>query len=103
MKPFAIIATGSVIMPGIEIGGDALVAAGAIATKPVERYAVVAGNPAKPISDVRNVKSKITGEAVYPWRYHFDRAMPWEELGFEKWYNALDISEQAKLDLEAEQ
>ena len=40
-------------MPGIEIGSDSLVAAGAIVTKPVEPYAVVAGNPGKVISDVR--------------------------------------------------
>lgn len=44
---FAIVATGAIVMPGLEIGQDCLVAAGAIVTKQVEPYAVVAGNPAK--------------------------------------------------------
>lgn len=95
VRSFAIIATGAVIMPGMEIAGDSLVGAGAIVTKPVARYAVVAGSPAKPISDVRKVKNKITGEPVYPWRYHFDRAMPWEGMGFEKWYSSLDVDEKS--------
>lgn len=95
INSFAIVATGAIVMPGIEIGGDSLVGAGAIVTKPVARYSVVAGNPAKPISDVRKVKNKITGESVYPWRYHFNRAMPWEDIGFEKWYASLDMNERA--------
>ena len=90
---FAIVATGSIIMPGLDIGQDSLIGAGAIVTKPVDPYSVVVGNPAKCISDVRKVKSKITGEPVYPWRDHFGNHMPWEETGFNKWYESLDISE----------
>ena len=93
VRSFAIIATSAIIMPGLEIGGDSLVAAGAVVTKPVGAYAVVAGNPAKPISDVRKIKSKITGEPVYPWRNHFKRAMPWEKSDFSSWYDSLDIKE----------
>jgi carbonic anhydrase/acetyltransferase-like protein (isoleucine patch superfamily) len=36
-----------VIMPGVEIGNGAIVAAGSIVTKSVPPYAIVAGNPAK--------------------------------------------------------
>lgn len=89
---FAIIATGALVMPGMEIGSDSLVAAGAIVTKPVEPYAVVAGNPGKVISDVRKIRNKITGEPAYPWRYHFKRAMPWEESDFNTWFASLDIA-----------
>jgi acetyltransferase-like isoleucine patch superfamily enzyme len=88
---YAIVATGSIIMPGIQIGMDSLVGAGAIVTKDVDPYAVAVGNPAKKISDVRNIKNKITGEAVYPWRHHFDRSMPWEGNNFDSWYASLDI------------
>ena len=102
VRSFAIVATGAIVMPGIEIGGDSLVGAGAIVTKPVARYSVVAGNPAKPISDVRKVKNKITGEPVYPWRYHFNRAMPWEGMGFENWYASLDVSEKDVYGLSAD-
>ena len=93
VRPFAIIATGAVIMPGIEIGQDALIGAGAIVTKSVAPYDVAVGNPAKPISDVRKIKSKITGKPVYPWREHFTNYMPWEKIGFDAWYSSLDLSE----------
>lgn len=85
IESFAIIATGTVVLPGVHIGEDCLVAAGAIVTKNVEKYQVVGGNPAKPISDVRKIKNHITGEPVYPWKYHFERNMPWEGIGFEAW------------------
>lgn len=91
--PFSIVATGSVIMPGMELGQDCLVGAGAVVTKPVEPYAVVVGNPAKKISDVRSVKNKITGEPAYPWREHFEKYMPWEGIGFDAWYASLDLEE----------
>lgn len=93
VHPFAIISTGSIIMPGLNIGQDALIAAGAIVTKSVEAYSLVMGNPAKKKTDVRDIKNKITGENVYPWREYFDRYMPWEGIGFEKWYDLLPESE----------
>lgn len=93
VKSFAIVATGALIMPGMEIGQDSLVAAGAIVTKPVAAYSVVAGNPGKPISDVRNIKNKITGQPVYPWRHHFSNYMPWADSDFTTWYNSLSLEE----------
>lgn len=89
---FAIIATGSIIMPGLDIGQDCLIGAGAIVTKNVEPYSVVVGNPAKSISDVRRIKNKITGKPVYPWRNNFDNYMPWDGVGFDAWYESLDIN-----------
>lgn len=97
VKSFAIIATGALVMPGLEIGNDSLVAAGAIVTKPVDTYSVVAGNPAKLISDVRNIKNKITGEAVYPWRNNFSKYMPWEESEFDSWYASLSFEQKKEL------
>lgn len=93
IRSFAVVATGSVLLPGIEIEEDALVAAGAVVTKSVPKYAVVAGNPAKQISDVRKIKNKITGEPVYPWRNHFRNYMPWAESDFRTWYAALDVGD----------
>ncbi len=93
---FAIVATGSIIMPGLEIGQDSLVGAGAIVTKSVESYAVAVGNPAKVISDVRKIKNKITGEPAYPWREHFSNYMPWDKVGFDAWYKNLDIDAKEK-------
>lgn len=100
VKSFAIIATGAIIMPGLEIGQDVLVGAGAIVTKSVSAYSVVAGNPAKKISDVRNIKNKITGEAVYPWRHHYNKYMPWENSDFDVWYNGLDLETKEKIGID---
>ena len=39
----------AMIMPGITIGEGAVIASGAIVTKDVARYTIVAGNPAAPV------------------------------------------------------
>lgn len=85
VEEYAVIATGTVVLPGQVIKSDALVGAGAIVNKNVEEETVVVGNPIRKIGDVKNIKNKVTGEAVYPWRYHFDRGMPWKEVGIEQW------------------
>lgn len=97
---FAILATGALVMPGLEIGQDALVAAGAIVTRPVPAYAVVVGNPGRVSSDVRRIKNKFTGEPVYPWRHHFTTYMPWSDSDFTTWYNALDLPQKRHYGLE---
>jgi acetyltransferase-like isoleucine patch superfamily enzyme len=43
------IGAGAIILPGITIGAGSIVAAGAVVTRSVERYTIVAGVPAKPI------------------------------------------------------
>lgn len=85
---FALVSTGSVLLPGVEIGRDALVGASANVTKGVDDYTLVVGNPAKKIKDVREMKNK-NGERIYPWRFHFNRDMPWEKSGFKEWYKGL--------------
>ena len=46
---YAWICTGAIILPGVSIGRGAVVAAGAVVSRSVEPYAVVAGNPAQQI------------------------------------------------------
>lgn len=91
IESFAIVATGSVLLPGVHIHEDALVGAGAVVTKDVAKEMVVVGNPAKEICSVREIKNKFTGEPVYPWRYTFKRGMPWEESDYETWYKSLGL------------
>jgi acetyltransferase-like isoleucine patch superfamily enzyme len=43
------IGIGAILLPGVTIGKGAQVGAGAVVTKNVEAYLIVAGNPAKPI------------------------------------------------------
>lgn len=99
ISPFAVVATGAIIMPGLKIGQDALVAAGAIVTKPVESYTVVAGNPAKKISDVRKIKNHFSGENAYPWRNEFKKYMPWVDSDFKTWYGTLTPEQRMKYGL----
>lgn len=100
VHPFAIVATASTIMPGIEIGQDSLVAAGATITKNVEPFAVVAGTPGKQISDVRKILNRFTGEPVYPWRHHFLNYMPWKDSNFKEWYAGLNLDERKNYNIE---
>lgn len=85
IEDFAVIATMSVILPGVSIGKDALVGAGSVVNRNVEAESVVVGNPAKKVATVRDIKSKKDGGSVYPWRYHFDRGMPWQGIGYDAW------------------
>jgi len=48
------IGAGATVLPGVSVGCDALVGAGAVVTRDVPDHAVVAGNPAKPLSDARS-------------------------------------------------
>ncbi|HIP33759.1 MAG TPA: N-acetyltransferase [Bacteroidia bacterium] len=79
------IAVMSIILPGVKIGKHVLIGAGSVVSKNIDNYQLTIGNPAKPIKDVREIKSKETGEAHYPWPYRFDRGMPWKNIGFDKW------------------
>jgi acetyltransferase-like isoleucine patch superfamily enzyme len=86
---FTQIAVFSVLLPGVHLGKHCLVGAGSIVGKNVADYALVVGNPAKPLKDVRELKSKETGLSHYPWPFNFERGMPWEGVGFEKWEKSL--------------
>jgi maltose O-acetyltransferase len=46
VEEYAWIATGAMILPGVEIGRGAIVAAGAVVTRPVAPLQIVGGNPA---------------------------------------------------------
>jgi UDP-3-O-[3-hydroxymyristoyl] glucosamine N-acyltransferase len=85
VEDFAVIATMVVVLPGVRIGRDALVGAMSMVRRNVEPESVVVGNPAKPVTTVREIKSRATGDFVYPWCEHFERGMPWQGMGYAAW------------------
>jgi len=87
IEEFAVICTGSVVLPGIHIGKDALVGAAANVTKDVPAHTIVVGNPAKSVGDVEKIRNA-DGKQVYPWRYTFSRGMPWAGTTYDEWMEA---------------
>lgn len=85
IEEFAVVSTGSIILPGITIRSEALVGAGSIVTKDIEAGMVAVGNPAKVRCPVEKIVDNVTGENIYPWRYTFDRGMPWHGIGYDRW------------------
>lgn len=85
VNEFAVIATSSTVLPGIIIAKDTLIGAGAVVTKNTIEGKVYVGNPAREICDANKVIDKRTNTSAYPWRYKFDRGMPWEGIGYDKW------------------
>lgn len=53
------IAYGAIILPGVTIGDGAVVAAGAVVSRDVEPYTIVAGSPAKVVKK-RNITASYT-------------------------------------------
>ena len=82
---FSQIAVGTVLLPATEIGKHCLVGAQSLVGGKYEDYSLILGNPGKYIKDVRDLKSKETGESHYPWPEKFNRGMPWEKEGFDSW------------------
>lgn len=85
INDFASIAAGAILLPGVIINKDTLVGAGTVVNKDVAEGKVVVGNPCREIGNITEVINKSTGEQVYPWRYTFERGMPWEGVGYDNY------------------
>jgi acetyltransferase-like isoleucine patch superfamily enzyme len=77
IRRYAVVATNSIVMPGVQVGEHALVGAMSLVTHDVERETVVVGVPAKPIGSVHDVQCRHGAlEHVYPWPLQFRRGYP---------------------------
>ncbi|MCB9059516.1 MAG: acyltransferase [Calditrichae bacterium] len=69
IKENCFIGTGSVLLPGITIGPNSVVAAHSVVVKDVEENTIVGGNPAKPIKKVSEFledNKKLSRDGVFP-------------------------------------
>lgn len=46
------VTSGSIILPGVTVGKGAIIAAGAVVSRDVKPFTIVAGNPARPVGKV---------------------------------------------------
>lgn len=77
IENFAVIATMSVILPGVKVGEGALVAAHSSVGKEVLPHTVVGGSPAKFLCETSKIKLRDgSGQSAYPWTQHFTRGYP---------------------------
>ena len=89
VRKYAQVGAAALIMPGIEIGENALVGASSVVTRNVEKFTCVSGNPASFKKNLPHFPGSENENGSYPWMYFFERGMPWEGIGYEKWKAAL--------------
>jgi acetyltransferase-like isoleucine patch superfamily enzyme len=77
IQKFAVVATMSVVLPGVIVGEGALVAAHSSVSKDVSPHTVVGGSPAKFLCEVSKIELRDgSGQSAYPWNQHFTRGYP---------------------------
>ena len=81
------IASSSVLLPGAKIAEHCLVSANSVVNGTFEKNSFISGAPAKRICELSKAPlfNSETGKRHYPWPKHFERAMPWQGIGYEKW------------------
>lgn len=79
VEEYAVIATMSVLLPGVTVGCGAFVGANTRVARDVAADTIVAGVPAKVLGPTSRLRFRDGSRApVYPWRRHFHRGFPEE-------------------------
>jgi acyl-[acyl carrier protein]--UDP-N-acetylglucosamine O-acyltransferase len=82
IQDFAVISAMAVVLPGVVVGQNSLVAAHACVSKDVPKNMAVAGVPAHIIGETKSIKRRDgSGKPAYPWTAHFHRGYPEEIIG----------------------
>lgn len=91
IEDWVVVATSSVILPGILIGSGALVGAMSLVSKNVESNTVVVGAPARERGFTKEILLKDgSGRRAYPWFRHFQKGYPVDLVN--KWIQDLEES-----------
>ncbi|MBA3880040.1 MAG: N-acetyltransferase [Sphingobium sp.] len=83
VEDYAIVATGSVVLPGKTIGRGALIGASTLVHRDVPPEVVACGNPMEVRGPTSGVKLRDGSGPAYPWTRHFHRGYPPEII--ENW------------------
>lgn len=88
LEDFVVLAAKVIVLPGITIKKDAVVAAGSVVKTDVQHGQLVSGNPAslKCNANILRMKGDFKQKA-YPWRYRFHRG--YNEKDVEEWLSEL--------------
>ena len=80
IKEYAQIFSHAIILPGITIGKNSIVGAGALVTKDVKEERLIVGNPGKDVKSIREIRDD-KGNVIYPWQEHLEeyRGYPWQK------------------------
>lgn len=81
--PYAAVGARSVLLPGVTVGEDSLVAAGAVVSRDVAPGTVVAGVPARELADASSIQLTDGSGPAYPWRRQYRRG--YSEAAVEAW------------------
>ena len=73
---FAALGARCVVLPGISIGEDSLIAAGTIVHRDVPDGSICRGTPGKIVGRAQEIRLRADGRPAYPWRRHFHRGYP---------------------------
>ena len=76
IERFAVVATSSVVFPGVRIGEGSLVAAQTLVREDVPPEMIYSGNPGKVRAPVKRLLLSDRSGPAYPWRRHFHRGYP---------------------------
>ncbi len=79
IREYAQIFSHAIILPGITIGKNSIIGAGAMVTRSVADERLIIGNPGKDVKSVREIKDA-SGDMVYPWKDYLTeyRGYPWQ-------------------------
>src|SRR5579863_5714566 len=84
LHEFAVVATMSIVLPGVQVGRGAFVGAMTLVREDVPADTICVGVPGKNVGPTTKIRHKGTGFPAYPWRRHFHRGYPAEVVALWK-------------------
>lgn len=77
IEDFAVLASKVLVLPGVTIGSDSVIAAGSVVKNSIAAGRLASGNPAKEVCNANILRdNKNPKLKAYPWRYRFQRGYP---------------------------